>query len=409
MMETLNKPQKIFMIIMYVLASIGILVSSFVIYNLVNVMRPETLGVTYASTLNSSSGEEPICTVEIWSNDNNNGQQLYEILWNSYTDEDGQGIKGFGVQIVGDYFISHIYEMLQSIESSQKISKKASEFKNTILSEETIVCGDWYCYNTDDLGESSYMLPIDKVGRNLYISIDDNFYQIKLNNYSWQTDESFWIFSHKYVTHYAPQTFFDLTDYVIQSALTDSAKKDNSTFYIDLLECANFYDLLYKDSRGQYHPLQDATDIKNYLQIKVNYHKDGATESSDSMFKQVAYSTTWSFYDNSNLEEYWNAYGQIEITENHLNFVYNKDRQAYYATIDEKLAKYLESTINTEISVKINFDNLDFNVYGIDLKNFTFKIESFDITSTANTDDTFVVYNSKIPNISPTIHLGGAE
>ncbi len=408
-MSDLNKPQKILMILMYILGGLSLLVGSFVIYNLVNFAKPQTLGVTYASTLNSSSGKEPICTVNIWSNENNNGQQMYEILWNSYTDADGQGIKGFGMQVVGDYVVINAADIYGDRDEDywEKLGK-ATEFKNGFSKEGTLAYGDWYFYNTDDLGESSYMLPFDKIGNNLYISIEDKFYQIRLTNYTYNVDKTVWLFWNKREEHSASQTFFELTDFVFHSALQDSARHENSTYYINFLECSAFYEILYKDEKGQYHEMPDTTDLKNYLQVKVNYHKDGITSATDSMFKQIGYSTTWSFFNNDNLKKYWNAYGEIKITEKQINSIYNKERNSYYVTIDEKFAKYLENANMAEIIVDINLDNLNYDIYGIDLKFFTFDMKQFEITSTKNTAETFVLYNSGNTNIAPTLHLGGA-
>ena len=59
-----------------------------------------------------------------------------------------------------------------------------------------------------------------------------------------------------------------------------------------------------------------------------------------------------------------------------------------------------------KISINLNLDNLDYAIYGIDLQNFDFNIESFEISSSTLADLT--IYNQEACSIQPEINLGGA-
>ena len=102
-MSDLNIPQKILMITLYILTAIASLVSCFVVYQLSTMVKPWTLGVTYASTLTANENNIPIVEVSVKTNKNKNGQAVYDMQWNSYTDAEGSGISGFGIQCVGDW------------------------------------------------------------------------------------------------------------------------------------------------------------------------------------------------------------------------------------------------------------------------------------------------------------------
>ena len=79
MLRDLETPQKIFFYILFALTAVASALGIFALYGFINVAKPKTLGVSYATVLNTSSGEMPICEVNIFSNKNNNGLELYEI------------------------------------------------------------------------------------------------------------------------------------------------------------------------------------------------------------------------------------------------------------------------------------------------------------------------------------------
>ena len=62
-----------------------------------------------------------------------------------------------------------------------------------------------------------------------------------------------------------------------------------------------------------------------------------------------------------------------------LNYIYYSSYDGYYLTLDAKLENYLK-TAKESVKVVIDIDKkTDYTLSGIDLKNFTFNISSFEI------------------------------
>lgn len=400
MLKNLNTVQKVFFWILFGLSVVSLFVSIFVIYVMATQRKPETLGVTYAATLDSSSGNVPICEVEIWSNDNKNGQQMYEIQWNSYTDTQGNGVKGFGLQILGNYSLydNGTITSRQILDNYNKI---------TVLNDSYFI-GSSYFYYTDDLGLSSYACPIEEIEDCLYIDIDDTFYKMNLITNTvqrkktdiWSTIKS-WFGSYSYEDVNYQYSWYSISDYIIKSALLDSARANNEIFYINYLDCAEYYELLQYDGR-QYKEMPEVSHLKNYLQVKVTYHKDGAQEYTDSLFHQVANSVTWSYDDGTNAKDFWDSEDTFTITEDMISLLKLEGVDAYYITIDSAFVDLLKTQTNTNYIIDINLDNISKNVIGVELSNFTLEVESFTISS--STDMQFTVLNAT--NIIPTLEGG---
>ncbi len=408
-MSELSRGQKAFMIIMYILGALSLIVSCFVIYQISTIDKPWTIGVVYADKIEANDNQVNICTVNIKRNANKNGQDLYEMQWNSYTDSDGNGIAGFGIQVLGNWNIVNLDEhspYYLSYEYLKEIEDKG--YNSAIRQNASGILGNAYLYYTGDNGEVYYSLDSEDLDNYLLISINGQFYKLTLKNYSYETEsDNFWdnLFGNLKVET-TTYSWFELFDYIMQSAIQSSANGEYSEFPLSLFDISKYCYIEYKDDKGQYHELEDTTENRTYLTIQVNYDNDGATEVADSMFKQVAYSTTWDYYSSLELDDYWNAYSTFYLTEDYVNFVYDQTQDSYYITLDSKFSDYLSKSTDHKIVVNLNLDNLDMSIYGIDLQEFDFDITSFTINS--STLDDLVIYNQESCDIVPTLNLGGA-
>lgn len=368
--------------ILYGLTAVAIFIIGFVIYYIIQFEKPQTLGTVYANGLSCTEEDINIVEVKIHSNENNNGQVCYEVLFNGYTDYIGGAVKGFGMQLAGDYTGQHAY--------------------TTISGEQAVT---WYggiqLYNTDDYGVSSYVT--SNMPNELYIDIDGAFYKICFETFKYNELKSgFWnsVFG-KTEEKELSYNFYSLFDYIVNSALSDSARFENGEYSISLLDCSKFIKFMYQDTDTQYKDLPKTSTMYEFLKIHVTYSKDGMIDASQSLFHQYYGNSSWNYYNNTDIENYWNAYANLELTEANMNYVYNEEKSAYYITIDENFAKYLQGLSNANISLNINTSNLDFEIYGIDLYNFYFKIKSFEIT--ADSVEDFVMYNQTSCDVVPTI------
>ncbi len=402
-MSELKKGQKVFMIIMYILTAISLVVSAFVIYNMATTKKPWTIGVTYADKLSFDENQASIATIKVHGNENNNGQAVYDLQFSSYTDADGNGVTSFGIQCVGDWEIRRISDFIGNIPAHIEFSDLYKKYKGKMVNE-TYVLGDFSLYYTADGGTTYTILPEDKVDDFLLIDIGGEFYRLSLKTYTYTTEKTVFLWWKTTETRTAQYTWYEVFDYLMTSAINNSGKEEFSQFPLPLMDCAEYLTIEKYDGR-QYHPLDKTTEVRNYLTVPVDYTKNGATVASDSLFKMVNASTAWEFYSHSDLDEYWNAYSEIEITAKNINFVYNSLESAYYITIDKTFAEYLNNLTNAEISISINLDEIDLAIYGIDLQNFTFDIEAFNVSATNH--EALTVYNQSACDIVPTFNLGG--
>lgn len=404
MLSDLEKPQKIFFYIMFAVTAIALALGIFAGYNLALVAKPRTLGVSYATVLTTSSGEVPICEIEMWDNANNNGLKAYGVRWNSYTDVEGSWVKGFGLQVTGDIWgVSQIHT-LNSV-NKLLVDSYINSFGGFATSD-TAVYGNWSLYQSDDLGESSYELPRNELNNNLYIDIEGNYYQILLNDYAWVTKEStgFLGLKTKEVSHSAQYTWFEFAQYIYQSLHSHSNNIQDGTYYINLLECDTYYRLLYQTDKGQYKELDKVSDLRNYLQIKINYHKDGITDASQSMFKQVNNNPSWNYWEGTEVEDFWSVVTPLYLDESNISTIADESTGNYYITITKEFADYIDGLSNAEVYVNINLDNLEVGVSGILMDNFTFKTQEFNITATNS--QVFDVLNPNTIN-TPILNIGG--
>ena len=84
----------------------------------------------------------------------------------------------------------------------------------------------------------------------------------------------------------------------------------------------------------------------------------------------------------------------------YLNFIEYEDSEQYFLTIDLDFVSYLKSLSNSVINIKIDISNINKNIMGIDLQNFNFSINSFEID---NVTDNFLILNQEDCNIRPVL------
>ena len=410
-MSDLNKFQKGLMIILYILTALALGVSAFVIYTIAVKEKPWTIGVTYASELTANDNQANICTVSIKDNFNNNGQALYELQFNSYTDSEGNGVAGFGIQVVGDWEVWNLDRTYENYIGKDVFSlpQAVENYNNQgLMQNGSIILGNAYLYYTGDDGRIYYSLSADDLDNYILIDIDGQFYRMTLKEYDVEVlKDGFWneLFN-RTETQQMSYSWFEVFDVIIKSALSHSGDAEYEEFPLSLLDLSRFFEFEYLDENGQYHPLPDTTENRAYFTIQVEYSRDGAIDVDDSMFYQIANSTTWNYYEDLSLNDYWNAYTDIVITEQYLNAVYNETENAYYVTLDESFANYLGTLQMSEISVDLDLDNLDYDVYAIDLQNFDFNMESLTISS--NEISELELYNEESCPVEVTLNLGGA-
>lgn len=404
---TVDKKRGILFAFVYIITAVALLFGVYAVYNLIAVQKPWTLGVVYASKLEANDQQVPIVTVKVSSNQNNNGQDLYEIQFNSYTDSEGNGIAGFGIQAVGHNW--EIYNIDQYSSFNYLSGDRMFELANRLNSgerflkqNETYIFGDIYIYYTGDNGVIYYSISDSELDDYLLIDVDGQSYRLVLKEYTYTTTSGA-LWWQKTETHTARYSWFEVFDYIIGSALDNSGSAQGYEEYpLSLMDLAHYFTVEYKDEDDQYHPMADTAENRTYLTIQCDYSLDGATELSDSMFNLVANSTTWSYFNNTSVSDYWMATTEeFTLDESMLNYIYYDSYDGYYLTLDAKLENYLK-TAKESVNVVIDLaEKTDYTLSGIDLKNFTFNISSFTILNAPSDFDILnqgnieVTYGSK--------------
>ncbi len=384
---TAEKKRGILFAFVYTITAVALLFGIYAVYNLIAVQKPWTIGVVYASKLEANDQQVPIVTVKVSSNQNNNGQDLYEIQFNSYTDSEGNGVAGFGIQAVGrnweiyNFDPNSPYDCWSSgVQRLDELSRRLDSGDKVLMQNNTFMFGDVYLYYTGDNGVIHYSISDSDLDDYLLIDIDGQSYRLVLKEYTYTTSSGA-LWWQKTETHTARYSWFEVFDYIIGSALENSGSAQGYEEYpLSLMDLAHYFTVEYKDEDDQYHPMADTAENRTYLTIQCDYALDGATELSDSMFNIVANSTTWSYYNNTSVSDYWLATTEeFTLDESMLNYIYYDSYEGYYLTLDAKLENYLK-TAKESVKVVINIDRkTDYTLSGIDLNNFTFNISSFEI------------------------------
>ncbi len=394
-----SKSKVTFFVILYIITIVCAVLGGWALYNIIAINKPWTLTTTYIDRLTYSREEEQpsVLKVKINSNENNNGQHLYEMQFNSYTDTEGKGIKGFGIQCVGDYVVVNSTQ-INSNFMLVTLPMLQNKFGPGHLYNNTYVFGDFYLYCTADNGTSYYKLPDEKTDDYLLIDIGGKFYRLTLNEYTYQTDSSI-LFFNKKVTKTAKYTWFDVFAAVMPSANTDSLKEEYKGYPLDFFDLADYLKIEYQDESGKYWDLEPTTENKNLFSIPVEYTKDGATECKDSMFNIVGYSTTWSLNNDQEVQDFWQAETDHKLTQKNLNYIYYDSYGKKFLTIDAAFSNYLKTV--GKINIVIDMNALSNPVAGIDLQYFDFDIDSFVIN---NVPENFEMLNQDKCSVEITLN-----
>lgn len=408
MFDELDTKQKWFMRILVGLSVIACALIFFVVYKISTEKKPWTLGVTYASVLSKTPEATPIIQIKVNENRNNNGSKVVDIQFNSYTDTEGNSIKGFGVQCVGDWKVWNDSAIGDYFDLFEYRSVKNLEYKKV---NQSFVFGNFQFYYTGDNGQSYWLLDDAFAEDYLLFDIDGVIYRMELKEYWYEVSknptwwQALWNQDPGSEWKCTRFTWYDVFDFLASSAISNSSTANMSEYPLNMIEISQFVNMQYQDEKGQFHDLPKTSDTWNYFNVPVEYSADGALEATDSLFKMVDGSPTWSHYGNTEVEDYWNAYAQITLTENEMNYLRYDESDLFYITIDENFVKYLNGLTNAEISVVIDIDKINEKVRGIDLTNFKFDCKALIIKSELVSEMEFDIFGKS--DIDLNYEFGG--
>lgn len=304
-----------------------------------------------------------IFTVNYYSNQNNNGEEMFELKINSLIDEDSQVVYSVGIQILGTKDKPISFNNLRLTEYTG--------FSRTNYRDYTIINNDVYLYNqsngptfgaTDKINDnSSYLITIGDDYYKLAFK-SKKYYEQNSNATEPTTSTSNFLWRNSYVYQN-----FDINYLVadLYKAVQTCQNGISSTWAFKFAEDMFSYSKKVEGKDNVYEPIDTSTDggkvinkIENYLCIKVNKYANGVQSSNDSLFKVVRNSPTYGIGEK---KEYYNSTQIIEL--NTFDFDYElQSLSNYKIKLKQSTKEHLEKlTYGFELKIVLDKQILDQN------------------------------------------------
>ena len=207
------------------------------------------------------------------------------------------------------------------------------------------------------------------------IKIDDEAYSINLNK-TYKKSEPLWGFLWNVENEYQ-RTWDQLITSVIHSAANTS--QGEGTCYITP-DFSDFFTVKKFNENGVLEEQVYTDIVKNYAVVKVNYSKDGATNSSESLFNMIDNNPSFNLNEINLDTEYWASSVIFNLDEEFLSYRYSELYEGYFVSISQEIVSKFEDMPRTKINLEIDIDsdycvNNKYNIVGLDYNAF----EHFDL------------------------------
>ena len=244
------------------------------------------------------------------------------------------------------------------------------------------------------------------------IKIDNQPYSIVLNG-TYTKTEPLWGFLWNVENTYNYE-FQDLFLLLLQATQTNS--KGVGTRYIQI-DLSDFFTVKkYNTETDTFEPQLWTDIVRNYCVVKINYSKNGATSSNQSLFNIIANNPSFDVDNNEISTEYWNATITYNLTDSDLSYRYSDLYQGHFVSASQdlivKFSNMPSSKINIVIDLNSNFvKSHNYNIVGLDYNAFqNLKINSLTLKSETPVTLNLLDYcladtNIKTLNYSSTITL----
>lgn len=413
-----NNKTKLF-IIVYSIICVGLISWYFVLQSLV----PLKLEIkTYNIDLQESiSGEqEPLIDVVYYNNKNNNGLEMFEVRWNSYSDDNKTEFNSLGFQYVAN---NKIDSLNWETFINSDYPRKKEKIKQTLWAE-TYYMYSAMSYRTDNNSSAYYYCSSDNYYTSLNnseLGIDNKYFRIEVDGELYliqfkgadYSDENFFVATGEqdvgvnYYDH--DSTFFGDTFYFayyskdfsyLNHLLFESVQGvAGGTEHYYKFNFGNLFNFYEQDSNGTYSEDKVAGDKLNKLlqlsetnvAIKIKVVDDGARYATDSLFDKIKGNQNFNLTGDYQSEDYF--YGRDVIKLNVTNFDFVQVTENIFALkLNKKTMNNLEKYIN-DIVLEINIDLKVFN-------NLNYIFAGFSEDSGL---DKFNVYRAYTTNLDGTI------
>ena len=343
---------------------------------------PSAITSTYATTVEDPQTGEQLPTIEAnyYSNRNDNGYEVIELLFNCYSGISKQAIYSRGFQLVINEYGTKLYQYNRY---------------------------DGVNFETGHEYEWGDIMVIDINGTTYGVALDGT-YTVTTKNFSlgkavWHTISGLftgWNYeenAYNYDTKTYEYTFEDLLIKVGQ--ILKSSSNGTGDSVISLVDLGDFLHIYEIDENGQVsgEPVGNRTLTNSYFTMQTHYDNRGMVWAKQSMFSSVAGDSQFNISGIADNVDYWKVTSEVRLTEQDFVARYLTSENGYYYALSTEKINELKNFENIEISVDFNISNFEeVNVLGLDYYAlYGLKINSLTISSSTRRDFKLLVGSLK--------------
>lgn len=328
-----------------------------------------------------SRNHEWFIEAQYYSNENNNGIELQEMKFNSFSAPTllSADRKRYVMQYVGNIFDSFADFnpwrdagwFYGNFMTDGLRSKDDDEAKNKVA---TIF--NYYTATNDDLmadwkGLGSQLTR----GTEMIVRMDNEAYMIRLNGYEYAgKGDKITIFDKGhdlYQNYLYGAVFHDVMSGILSNSIGEG------TFYT-IIDLSKYFTITHHyntESKRWEYVTKDADKVFTYSAIKFTYSKDGVASSRESLAHVINGDPSWSMAKYDYNTDYWQERVKCTLTAKDLSYRYSETLGGYLVSMplpmknDFKYMPKLEVTIDLNLndqyltSRKINVVGLDYNAF----------------------------------------------
>lgn len=306
--------------------------------------------------------DRTLFTVNLYDNSNQNGIFLGEMQMNYFMSYNltTSDYRSSGVQ----YAIN--FPFAQEIDLFKNTYNSNYDYVFSVTEYDTTDGVSW----NGKIEDMSVATALER-DKEYIIKIDNQPYSIVLNG-TYTKTEPLWGFLWNVENTYN-YGFQDLFLLLLQATQTNS--KGVGTRYIQI-DLSDFFTVKkYNTETDTFEPQLWTDIVRNYCVVKINYSKNGATSSNQSLFNIIANNPSFDVDNNEISTEYWNATITYNLTDSDLSYRYSELYQGNFVSASQdlivKFANMPSSKINIVIDLNSNFvKSHNYNIVGLDYNAF---------------------------------------
>lgn len=343
---------------------------------------PSAITSTYATTVEDPQTGEQLPTIEAnyYSNRNDNGYEVIELLFNCYSGISKQAIYSRGFQLVINEDGTKLYQYNRydgvNFETGHEY--------------------EWGDIMVIDINGTTYGVALDgtytittknfNLGKAIWHTISGLFT-------GWNYEEN----AYNYDTKTYEYTFEDLLIKVGQ--ILKSSSNGTGDSVISLVDLGDFLHIYDIDENGQVsgEPVGNRTLINSYFTMQTHYDNRGMVWAKQSMFGSVAGDSQFNISGIADNVDYWKVTSEVRLTEQDFVARYLTSENGYYYALSTEKINELKNFENIEINVDFNISNFEeVNVLGLDYYAlYGLKIKTLTISSSTQRDFKLLVGSLK--------------